>query len=350
MTPGKTGTPPETGPLPRGAPFTLEETYRPPACPWTRADAQPGLVSLAGLLRRQAEDLLRAGSAWLHRAARSRGYARGYGGWPADLADPRQGPETHAFYNVCRHRGSMLVGQDGGDIIRYYHSWGYALDGRLLGAPYFKGLDIPESSGPRTRLAGSGLLQEDFGLLPVRSTWGCFVFVNLDSEARPLGEWLGDLDRRLGHYPFGDLRFWRRNDQCRRIGSSSPRLHGYYHLPWVHPELNTVSSLDNHEGDSKGPGGTGMCTTPLARNPVLPSTSGVLPAMPGLTAKDAEPRWILIVPNIACSCCPTTCSRCSTGRRRGPRDPVRRRARHPTSWPRPKPSRSVRRSSPSGTR
>ena len=74
----------------------------------------------------------------------------------------------------------------------------------------------------------------------------------------------------------------------------------YYHLPWVHPELNTVSSLDNHER-FQGPGlYTGMCTTPLARNPGLPIDLGALPAMPGLTAKDAETAyWILIVPNLA---------------------------------------------------
>src|SRR5438105_13674262 len=73
----------------------------------------------------------------------------------------------------------------------------------------------------------------------------------------------------------------------------------YYHLPWVHPELNTVSSFGNHER-FQGPGlYTGMCTTPMARNPALPIDLDVLPAMPGLTAKDAEPAyWILIVPNL----------------------------------------------------
>src|SRR5262249_17351557 len=43
-----------------------------------------------------------------------------------------------AFYNVCRHRGSLLVQENGRhDVIRCpYHSWGYSLDGRLLGTPY----------------------------------------------------------------------------------------------------------------------------------------------------------------------------------------------------------------------
>src|SRR5262249_27815559 len=113
--------------------------------------------------------------------------------------------KLHAFYNVCRHRGSMLVSADSrNDVIRCpYHSWGYALDGRLLGAPYFKGLDIPESERAAYELAEvKDFRKEDYGLLPVRvDAWGCFIFVSLDPDARPLTEWLGDLDARLGHYP-----------------------------------------------------------------------------------------------------------------------------------------------------
>ena len=43
----------------------------------------------------------------------------------------------NGFHNVCRHRGSLLVLEDG----RYpviscpYHRWGYSLDGRLLATP-----------------------------------------------------------------------------------------------------------------------------------------------------------------------------------------------------------------------
>src|SRR5690348_5415176 len=53
--------------------------------------------------------------------------------------------ELRAFYNVCRHRGSQLVTENGQhDVIRCpYHCWGYSLEGELLGAPYFKGLDVP---------------------------------------------------------------------------------------------------------------------------------------------------------------------------------------------------------------
>src|SRR5262245_1990355 len=120
----------------------------------------------------------------------------------------------HAFYNVCRHRGSQLVEADGKfDVIRCpYHSWGYSLDGRLLGAPYFKGLDIPEAERTAYDLIdGQAFRKEDYGLLPVRvGSWGCFIFVNLDPVARSLDQWLGDLPQRLGRHPLGDLLFVKR--------------------------------------------------------------------------------------------------------------------------------------------
>lgn len=212
----------------------------------------------------------------------------------------------HAFYNVCRHRGSILVERDGRhDLIRCpYHSWGYALDGRLLGAPYFKGLDVPEAERAACEVYDlQGFRKEDYGLLPVRvASWGCFVFVNLDPDARPLEEWLGDLPRRLARHPLAELRFVKR--KVFEIDANwkliAENFMEYYHLPWVHPELNTVSSFGNHER-FQGPGMyTGMVTTPLDRNPNLPIDVSALPAMPGLNAKAAETAyWILIMPNVA---------------------------------------------------
>jgi choline monooxygenase len=212
----------------------------------------------------------------------------------------------HAFYNVCRHRGSQLIERDGRhDVIRCpYHSWGYALDGRLLGAPYFKGLDIPEAERAAYEVDEMReFRKEDYGLLPVRvASWGCFVFVNLDPDACPLEEWLGDLPRRLERHPLRDLRPVRRRtfEVQANWKLVAENFMEYYHLPRVHPELNTVSGFGNHER-FQGPGMyTGMVTTPLVRNPDLPIDLGVLPDMPGLDARDAETAyWILIAPNVA---------------------------------------------------
>ena len=50
----------------------------------------------------------------------------------------------HAFYNVCRHRGTRMCeaasGNFGETIACPYHAWTYRLDGSLLGAPHMAGL------------------------------------------------------------------------------------------------------------------------------------------------------------------------------------------------------------------
>ena len=57
--------------------------------------------------------------------------------------------QVNAFYNVCRHRGTRLIG--GGECVRRptilcpYHNWSYSLDGDLIAVPLeeegFPGLD-----------------------------------------------------------------------------------------------------------------------------------------------------------------------------------------------------------------
>ena len=45
---------------------------------------------------------------------------------------------VHAFYNVCRHRGSRILSHDCGNVQSLtcpYHGWNYALDGALRKAP-----------------------------------------------------------------------------------------------------------------------------------------------------------------------------------------------------------------------
>ena len=54
----------------------------------------------------------------------------------------------------------------------------------------------------------------------------------------------------------------------------------YYHLPWVHPELNKVSKFSDHYR-WQGPGMyTGMCTTPVSRNTDAGGWDGLPPLAP----------------------------------------------------------------------
>ena len=111
---------------------------------------------------------------------------------PESIIIVRTGPEEiRAFYNVCRHRGNRLVGDDFGSTRRFmcsFHGWQWHSDGRLA--------TVTDRSTFRPQA-----LCADLNLAPVRcETWGGFVFVNLDPEAQPLLEFLGEIPRLLSAY------------------------------------------------------------------------------------------------------------------------------------------------------
>ncbi len=101
-----------------------------------------------------------------------------------------------AYRNVCRHRASRLLsgsGQCKGAIRCRYHGWTYKFDGALIGVP--EGMQFGERLDKRA-----------LGLLPVRVEELCgLVFVNLDADAAPLVELVGDLPSRLARYRIGSL-------------------------------------------------------------------------------------------------------------------------------------------------
>jgi len=109
---------------------------------------------------------------------------------------------VRAFANTCRHRGSLLLDEGHGQckaIVCPYHSWTYALDGRLAGTP-----DMELTQGFRA---------DDYPLLPVRlETWAGFMFINFDPQAQPLSAFLGDLDDKVGMYGLGDMVLARRRE------------------------------------------------------------------------------------------------------------------------------------------
>jgi choline monooxygenase len=111
--------------------------------------------------------------------------------------------QLRAHSAVCRHRGTELVTGEGKAraFVCPYHSWTYALDGRLLGTP---GIPAPMD-------AAKGFCTDDFGLIPIRlETWGGFLFVNLDPDARPLLSCLGDMPERFEPYHLETMRQMRR--------------------------------------------------------------------------------------------------------------------------------------------
>ena len=139
-----------------------------------------------------------------------------------------RGGALRAFYNVCRHRGSILCEAETGSLrsIRCpYHAWTYGLDGRLLAAPNLRDAALPDGELALRTIA--------------LETWRGGVFVNLDPASTPLRESLGDLPDRMQRYPLERLRV--QTHAVYEVQANWKILvENYqecYHCPGVHPEL-----------------------------------------------------------------------------------------------------------------
>lgn len=137
--------------------------------------------------------------------------------------------KLRGFYNVCRHRaGPPATGCGSRKLFRCgYHGWTYGLDGALISATEIEGVE--------------GFCPEDFALTPVQTEeWFNLIFVNLDADARPLRESLGELPRQAERFHFEGMKLFERRTydmRCNWKTYVDNYLEGY-HLPSVHPGLN----------------------------------------------------------------------------------------------------------------
>ncbi|MGH3588684.1 MAG: aromatic ring-hydroxylating oxygenase subunit alpha, partial [Pseudonocardia sp.] len=184
-----------------------------------------------------------------------------------------------------------------------YHSWTYDTDGRCLGTPLFEGSDVPagEEAVFDTSVA-TDFDRADHGLLEVAvDRWGFFLFVTLATDPAPLATQLGDLPLRFADHRLDQWVPQRRRtyDVAANYKFVGENFMEYYHLPWVHPELNRVSRFSDHYR-WQGPGMyTGMCTTPVSRNTATGGWDGLRP-LSSLGAQDAEAgRFVWLFPSSA---------------------------------------------------
>ncbi len=93
------------------------------------------------------------------------------------------------FYNVCQHRGHQLLNDAGNcnQIVCPYHSWTYELNGQLRSGLNLK--SIPDFDISSVRLAE---VKTEIFL--------GFVFVNMDPDARPMGEWFPNVRKELSEF------------------------------------------------------------------------------------------------------------------------------------------------------
>ena len=153
--------------------------------------------------------------------------------------------QIRVFQNTCRHRGMILVETPQkieGAIRCPYHSWCYATDGRLVSTPHVGG------PGHNTH---KDIDRATLGLIAIRShIWRDVVWVNIDGKAPPFEQAMQDVIQR-----------WSEFDQPAYHGGTDSRFElklkcnwklavenfcESYHLPWIHPGLNSYSRLEDH--------------------------------------------------------------------------------------------------------
>jgi Rieske 2Fe-2S family protein len=144
--------------------------------------------------------------------------------------------ELRAFHNVCRHRGTAVAEEPCGKVVRLqcpYHAWIYDLDGSLIRAKHTDELE--------------DFSFEEFSLVGVRcEVWQGFVFVNLDLDAAPLLDQLGDLVEHFGRFDFSGLRSAKRIDYDVSANWKfiAENYQECYHCPGLHPQLNKLTPYD----------------------------------------------------------------------------------------------------------
>lgn len=148
-----------------------------------------------------------------------------------------QSKDILCFSNVCRHRGGPIALKPGSArMLRCaYHAWTYDLDGRLLGAPRFDGVQNFEKNNctlPRYRL----------------ESYQGFLFVNFSGDAPPLEKHLQGIKEKIEPISLLNMKFQRRvvyRVECNWKVYIDNYMEGY-HIQQVHPKLAKILDVSGY--------------------------------------------------------------------------------------------------------
>ena len=158
--------------------------------------------------------------------------------------------EIKVFHNVCSHRGVKLVSKSGkiNSLIRCpYHSWSYSLDGELMTTPHIGGMN---------KHSADGFDKSKSNLKEIRSyIWLDLIMININQNEMSFEEYIKPLsdrwekfwpikDRELIHHS-NDFGYFKLNAKCNWKFAIENYCESY-HLPWVHPGLNSYSKIEDH--------------------------------------------------------------------------------------------------------
>lgn len=204
--------------------------------------------------------------------------------------------EINVFQNTCRHRGMILVEEPKNirKVIRCpYHSWCYDLNGELKTTPHVGG------PGQNTH---EGICNDDLGLFKIRSAlWQDVVFVNIDGLAEPFEVVHKDLMQRWNEFAQPSYHGGPESSFKLQVKTNwKLAVENYcesYHLPWVHPGLNSYSRLEDHYHieDSEQYSGQGTLVYQQLKN----ENGECLPDYKGLSDHwDKGAEYVSMYPNV----------------------------------------------------
>ncbi|MEM1064391.1 MAG: SRPBCC family protein [Pseudomonadota bacterium] len=203
---------------------------------------------------------------------------------------------VRVFQNTCRHRGMILVEEPGkvGNVIRCpYHSWCYTHEGALVTTPHV--------GGPGQNTA-DGIERADLGLIEIRShVWRDVVFVNISGDAPPFETYAAEMIARWAEFEkplyHGGAESRFQFDVACNWKLAVENYCESYHLPWVHPGLNSYSRLEDHYHIEEPGRFSGQGT--LVYRPTLSEDGRTLPDFAGLSETwNTAAEYIALYPNV----------------------------------------------------
>jgi len=198
---------------------------------------------------------------------------------------------VRAFANTCRHRGHELLEAEqssAGAVVRCpYHAWSYGLDGALLGAPGFRGVE--------------SFHREDYPLVELPClTWHGWVFVNATGDAAPFAEHVGAVAGIVAPYRPESLHLRARHnyDVAANWKVVCENYHECYHCPQIHPELCQVTPPASGENYALPGAWVGGSMDLRSETMSLTGRSAGTP-LPG--ARQGRVEYLGLVPNLLLS-------------------------------------------------
>ena len=203
---------------------------------------------------------------------------------------------VRVFFNTCRHRGMILVDAPRkieGAIRCPYHSWCYSTKGRLVTTPHVGG------PGQNTHEA---IDRDTLGLIEVRShIWRDVVFINVSGNAPDFEVVHADLLKRWSEVEKPVFHGGQDSRFTLAVKSNwKLPVENYcesYHLPWVHPGLNSYSRLEDHYNIAEAGQYSGQGT--LVYRQLVGENGEVFPDFEGLSSQwDEGAEYVAIYPNV----------------------------------------------------